>query len=437
MARVTRRRFLSASAAASSALALGAWVNVAPAQESKSPNEKLNLAGVGTTGRAGANLNELAYENLVCMADVDSDKLDQAAVKFSETRKYRDFRDMLEKEGDKIDAVVVGTPDHTHAPAAAMALRMGKHVYCEKPLTHTVVEARTLSTLAKEKKLVTQMGNQIHAGDNYRRVVEAIQGGSIGEVDEVHVWAGAIYTGATFTTNTTAPKNLDWNLWLGPAAERPYSEGVHPFTWRKYWDYGTGSLGDFGCHYMDLPHWALELRGPSSVEASGTPYDPVSCPGYCLAKYEYPARGKFPACKLFWYDSGKQPELLTTLKHSRVKPETWKSGVLFVGSKGMLLSSYGDHFLFPEEKFTAYKAPPQTIAKSLGHHREWTTAIRTGSPTLSNFDYAGALTEAVLLGTVAYRHGSKIEWDSENLKITNAPAAQKWLHKEYRKGWTL
>jgi predicted dehydrogenase len=437
MPRFTRRRFLSTSAAASSALALGAWVNVAPAQESKSPNEKLRLAGVGVTGRAGANLNELAYENLVCMADVDSDNLDKAAVKFSETRKYRDFRDMLEKEADKIDAVVVGTPDHTHAPAAAMALRLGKHVYCEKPLTHTVVEARTLSNLAKEKKLVTQMGNQIHAGDNYRRVVEAIQAGVIGDVAEVHVWANAVYADGKFTTGTPAPKNLDWNLWLGPAPERPYSEGVHPFWWRKFWDYGTGSLGDFGCHYMDLPHWALDLRSPTTVEATGTPVDPVGTPGYCLAKYQYPARGKFPACTLHWYDSGKKPEQLGAIKHSGFKPQEWSSGVLFIGSKGQLLSGYGKHLLLPEDKFVDYKAPPQTIAKSVGHHREWTDAIRNGTPTLSNFDYAGALTEAVLLGTVAYRHGSKIEWDSKNLKITNAPDANKWLHKEYRKGWTL
>jgi predicted dehydrogenase len=437
MSRLSRRRFLSTSAAASSALALGAWVNVAPAQQSKSPNEKLNLAAVGTTGRAGANMNELSYENFVCMADVDSDLLAKAAVKFSEARKYRDFRDMLEKEADKIDAVLVATADHTHAPAAAMALRLGKHTYCEKPLTHTVVEARTLSKLAKEKKLVTQMGNQIHAGDNYRRVVELVQAGSIGDVSEVHVWAGAVYTGAKFTTGTPAPKQLDWNLWLGPAPERPYSEGVHPFNWRKFWDYGTGTLGDFGCHYMDLPHWALDLRAPTAVTATGSPFDPVSCPEYCLATYEHPARGKRKALKLHWYDSGKRPELLSTLKHSRVKPETWNSGVLFVGSGGMLLSSYGEHFLFPEEKFADFKRPEQTIPKSIGHHREWTTAIRTGGPTTTNFDYAGALTEAVLLGTVAYRHGSRIDWDAENLKITNAPDAQKWLHKEYRKGWTL
>ena len=205
---------------------------------------------------------------------------------------------MLEKEADKIDAVMVGTPDHTHAPAAAMALRLGKHVYCEKPLTHTVFEARTLANLAKEKKLVTQMGTQIHAGDNYRRVVELIKAGAIGKVTECHVWVTAKYSGGKFTTGTAAPAGLDWDLWLGPAPERPYSEGVHPFDWRKFWDYGTGALGDFGCHYMDLVHWALDLRAPTAVAAEGPPVDPVSSPEWCIAHYEYPARGEQPPVKL-------------------------------------------------------------------------------------------------------------------------------------------
>lgn len=433
----SRRTFLSASAAAGASLALGAFVNVAAAKESKSPNEKLNLAGIGVTGRAGANLSELAHENVVCMADVDENLLAKAAVKFSETRKYRDYRVMLEKEADKIDGVMVGTPDHSHAPAAAMALRLGKHVYCEKPLTHTVVEARTLANLAKKKKLVTQMGTQIHAGDNYRRVVELVRGGAIGPVTEVHVWASAVYTGGVFTTGTPTPAGLDWDLWLGPAPSRPYSEGVHPFWWRKFWDFGTGSLGDFGCHYMDLVHWALDLRGPTSVEAEGPPVEAVSTPAWCIARYQYPARGAQPPVKLTWYDSGKKPEILSTLQHSSGKTQKWGAGQLFIGSKGMILSNYSDHLLLPEEKFTDFKRPEPTIPKSIGHHREWTTAIRDGGPTTCNFDYSGALTEAVILGTVAYRAGKRIEWDSANLKIKNAPEAESLLHKEYRKGWTL
>jgi predicted dehydrogenase len=345
---------------------------------------------------------------------------------------------MLEKEAEKLDAVLVATPDHSHAPAAAMAMRLGKHCYCEKPLTHTVLEARTLANLAKEKKLVTQMGTQIHAGENYRRVVELIKAGAIGTVSEVHVWVTAHYSGAMFTTGTPAPAGLDWDLWLGPAPERPYSEGVHPFAWRKFWDYGTGALGDFGCHYMDLVHWALDLRAPTAVEATGPAYDPVSCPAWCIAHYDYPARGKLPAVKLHWHDSGKQPDIAAQLKVGD-KPlgEVFKSAQLFIGSQGMLVSDYNRHVLLPEGKFADYKRPEPSIPKSIGHHEEWVEAIKSGGPTTCNFDYSGALTEAVLLGTVSYRSGKRVEWDAANLKVTNSPEAQQFVHKEYRKGWTL
>jgi predicted dehydrogenase len=439
MSKFSRRRFLSTSAAATSALALGAYVNVSPARESKSPNGKLNIAGIGVTGRGGEDIAGVASENIIALADVDENKLNEGMKRFNAERKYKDFRVMLEKEEKNLDAVVVGTPDHTHAPAAAMALRLGKHVYCEKPLTHTVKEARVLATLAKEKKLVTQMGNQIHAGDNYRRVVELVQSGAIGKVTEVHVWAGAQYHSAKFTTGTTAPKGLDWDLWLGPAPERPYSEGVHPFNWRKFWDYGTGTLGDFGCHYMDLAHWALNLRAPTAVEATGhpTPYDPVSAPRYCIAHYEHPARGDMPACKLHWYDSGKQPELWGSIANEDAKKATAGGGQLFVGSGGMLLSNYGGRWLLPDDKFKGFQAPKQSIPASIGHHQEWINAIKTGGTTTCNFDYAGALTEAVLLGTVAYRSGKRVEWDAANLKVTNNPDAQQFVHTEYRKGWTL
>jgi predicted dehydrogenase len=438
MARATRRRFLSSSAAAAGALTLGAYVNPTPAQQSKSPNERLRIAGVGTTNRAGADLNELSSQEIVALADVDDNNMAKGATRYPQARKYRDFRVMLEKEAGNIDAVMVGTPDHTHAPAAALALRLGKHVYCEKPLTHTVFEARTLANLAKEKKLVTQMGTQIHAGDNYRRVVELIKSGAIGKVTECHVWVPAAYSGGKFTTGTPAPPGLDWNLWLGPAPERPYSEGVHPFQWRKFWDYGTGALGDFGCHYMDLVHWALDLRAPLTVEAEGPPVDSVSAPTWCIARYEYPARGDQPAVKLTWYDSGKQPDIARSLKLGD-KPlgDVYKGAQLFIGSGGMLVSDYTKHHLLPEEKFADFKRPPQTIPKSVGHHREWVDAIKNGGTPLCNFDYSGALTEAVLLGTVAYRSGKRLEWDAANLKVKNSPEAQQLIHKEYRKGWTL
>jgi predicted dehydrogenase len=434
--RLDRRQFLAQSAAVS-AIASGYFINPSAAAESKSPNERLNLAAVGATGRAGANIQGCASQNIIAIADIDSDLLEKGSVPYPNARKYRDYRVMLEKEAQNIDAVLVGTPDHSHAPAAAMALRLGKHVYCEKPLTHTVKEARTLAELAKKNKLVTQMGTQIHAGDNYRRVVELVEKNAIGPIREVHVWANAVYTGGVFTTDKPCPPNLDWDLFLGPAPQRPYSDGVHPFAWRKFWDYGTGSLGDFGCHYMDLVHWALKLRNPVSVSADGPPLDAVSTPAWNIVEYQYPARGELPAVKLTWYDSGKQPPLLGILKNKEGKAFDWKSGQLFVGERGMILSDYGRNVLLPEDKFADYKRPEPYIPNSIGHHEEWLKAIKTGGETTCNFDYSGALTESVLLGTVAYRSGEKIEWDSENLKVKNSEKAQQLVHKEYRKGWTL
>lgn len=429
--RLSRRRAIQS---ASLVVAGGYFASGAPALASKLANEKLRIACVGATNRAGENIVGVASQEIIAIADVDSKLLEQGSAKYPGAVKYADFRTMLEKEGGRADAVVVGTPDHTHAPAAAMALRMKKHVYCEKPLTHTVHEARTLATLAKENKLVTQMGTQIHAGDNYRRVVEWVQKGAIGAIKEVHVWAGARYDGGKFTTGSSAPATLNWDLWQGPCAERPYSDGVHPFQWRKFWDYGNGALGDFGCHYMDLAHWALDLRVPSAVEViEGPPVEKVSASAGLVVKYEHPARGDKPAVTLTWYDGGKTPKLLDTMKNV----DGFKGGgQLFIGENGMILSNYGSRMLLPAEKFADYKLEP-FIPNSIGHHNEWLDAIRTGGPTTCNFDYSGALTEAVLLGVLAYKAGKKIEVDAANLKITNDPSLNAMLHKEYRKGWTL
>ncbi|MFO0818677.1 MAG: Gfo/Idh/MocA family oxidoreductase [Pirellulales bacterium] len=436
-----RRRFLQTTVATGSAIAAGYFVNPLPAQQSNSPNERLSIAVVGVTGRAGENVRELSSQNIIAAADCDADLLERGTSRLQGTRKYSDFRVMLEKESEKIDAVAVSTADHTHAPASAMALRLKKHVYCEKPLTHTVFEARTLANLATENKLVTQMGTQIHAGDNYRRVVELIRAGAIGKVNEVHVWANARYSGAKFTTGKPAPMNLNWDLWLGPAPERPYSEGVHPFQWRRFWDYGMGALGDIGCHYIDLAHWALDLRHPTRVAAQGPTPDPVSAPDWCIVNYDYPSRGELPPVRLTWYDGGKRPdklpEALAMLKDAKGVAPDWGSGQLFVGEQGILLADYGRHELLPREKFADYKRPEPSIAKSLGHHAEWVHAIKTGGSTTCNFDYSGALTEAVLLGTVAYRSGVTLDWDAKHLRVKNSDAAQMLIHKEYRKGWTL
>ena len=434
---LSRRRFLQHTTLAGSAVVCGGYFSETRAVADRSPNRRLNIAAVGTANRAMADIRGVARENIVALADVDTNFLGAAAKQFPAARTYRDFRTMLERDAEKIDAVVVGTPDHTHAPAAALALRLGKPVYCEKPLTHTVHESRVLSQLAQQNHLATQLGTQIHAGENYRRVVELVQSGVVGPIRAVHVWSAARYSGVHFTTDTPAPKYLDWDLWLGPAPERPYSKGVHPRLWRSFWDYGNGAIGDFGCHYMDLAFWALQLHHPTRVRAAGPPVDPVATPAWLVVDYEFPARGDLPPVKLTWYDSGRRPERLATLKTADGKPVDFRSGQLFVGSAGMILSDYSRHLLLPADKFADFKPPKPSIAKSIGHHAEWLQAVRTGAPTTCNFAYSGALTESVLLGTVAYRSGVALEWDGPGFRVTNSAAAQAMLHREYRKGWVL
>ncbi|MBK95373.1 MAG: oxidoreductase [Planctomycetaceae bacterium] len=434
-AKLNRRSFVSALGV--TAIGSGVFVNPTPAQESTSPNERLNLAAIGVTGRAAGNIKGVATQNLIAMVDIDSKLLETGSQAFPNARKYNDFRVMLEKEAEKIDGVVVSTPDHTHAPAAAMALRLKKHVYCEKPLTHTVYEARTLANLAAENNLKTQMGTQIHAGDNYRRVVELVQSGAIGKIDRVHVWAGAVYTGAKFV-KAEKPDNVNWDLWLGPAPERHYCADIHPFKWRSFWDYGRGSLGDFGCHYMDLAHWALQLQNPERVKAQGPEVDSVSTPAWCIVDYHYPARRKQPPVHLTWYDSGKRPELLNGLKDLQGNPiAPWGGGQLFIGSKGMILSNYSSHMVLVDGQQVEHQAPDPWIPKSIGHHNEWLQAIKEDGETTCNFDYSGGLTESVLLGTVAYQSGVELEWNSKKLQVTNSKEAQNLIHKEYRKGWEL
>lgn len=416
----------------------GYFLGAAAARAADSPNERLNIAAIGATGRAGADIAGVATQNIIAISDIDSQLLEKGAAKYPKARKYADFRVMLEKEAPRVDAVVVGTPDHTHAPASAMALRMGKPVYCEKPLTHTIYEARVLTELAKKANVPTQMGNQIHSLENYRQVVELVQSGAIGPVPEVHVWAGARYSGAKFN-EAPKPPHVNWDLWLGPAVERPYCKGIHPFHWRRFWDYGTGALGDFGCHYMDLAHWALDLKYPQRVAAHGPAFDPVSTPEWLIAHYEYPARGEKPPVKLVWYDSGRRPEILKSLRDKNGKPLNFGSGQLFLGEDLWVLSNYGRHHVIsPKTKQVIDHQPAEkTIPRSIGHHAEWLHAIKTGGRSTCDFSYTGPLTEAVMLGTVAYRSGKTLEWDAEKLKVRNAPDAQKWVHKEYRKGWKL
>jgi predicted dehydrogenase len=415
------------SAAAGSALWLAAKV---PAK-GQSPNEKLNIGIIGVANQGRYNLDNVRGENIVALCDVDDNLLNAAWQEFPQARIYRDFRKLLELNA--LDAVVISTPDHIHAPATLMALQSGRHVYCEKPLTHTVAEARRVAETARRYKRVTQMGTQIHAGSNYRRVVERIQSGAIGKVGEVHVWLDTVYTGNGRPAETPpVPPNLHWNLWLGPAPVRPYHPAYLPFWWRQWWDFGGGTLADMACHWIDLPHWALNLRHPVTIEAEGPPLKAENTPEWLIVRYEYPARDGQPPVKLTWYNSGKRPALVL-----EGKVPNWGAGTLFVGEKGMLLSDYGKHILLPEKEFAGFQPPAPSIPDSIGHHQEWIHACKTGATTTCNFDYAGALTEAVLLGNVAYRTGNKLTWDAVNLKAVGCPEADSFLHPVYRKGWKV
>jgi predicted dehydrogenase len=443
----TRRQFLAASAGVATAGVLG----FPAVLRGRNLNDKLNLAVIACGGRGGANLNSVKSENVVALCDVNERMLDAASKDHPNAKRFTDFRKLYDTLKDsEFDAVVVSTPEHTHAFATMPALKRKKHVYCEKPLSRDVHEARLIQQAAKEAGVATQMGTQIHAETNYRRVVELVQAGAVGPVSEVHVWVGRswglqseadakkykdiVYTPERPATEDPVPKGLDWDLWVGPAPMRPYSNVYFPGPkWYRWWDFGNGTMSDLGSHWNDLPFWALKLDAPTSIEASGPPPHPEIAPASMSATYQYGPRGDLPAVKLTWHQGTHKPPQWTDGDIPQ-----WQSGVLFVGSNGrMLLSDYSKHLLLPVDQFKDYKRPPKTIPDSAGHHAEWIAACKTGSPTTCNFDYAGALTEANHLGNVAYRAGKRLEWDRAGMRFPNAPDAERFLRREYRKGWSL
>ncbi len=435
---LSRRRFLHCTGLAAAAGYAAPWLSRAQG----SPNEKVDVAFVGVANRAAANLEEVARltdrVNVVALCDVDETFLAQAGKNHPQTKTYQDFHRMIDQR--EIDAVVVSTPDHTHAVACAAALRTGRHVYCEKPLTRTVSECHAIRELTHKHRRVTQLGTQIHAGTNYRRVVELIQTGAIGAVREVHVWVAATYGGQDRPKDQPpVPPGLNWDLWLGPVPFIPYHPEYAPFKWRNWWAFGGGALADFGCHFMDLPHWALDLREPVSVEpVDGPPVHPDSPPPWAIVRYQHPARPAAagqpdrPPVTVHWYHGGKQPSLL-----DEEQSKYFRSGVLFMGEKGRLLADYTRRQLLPEKDFEGFKAPAPFIPDSIGHHKEWIEGIRQGKPTTCNFDYSGALTTTALLGNVAYRVGRKITWDARRQKAVDCPEATQFLVHRYRKGWKL
>jgi len=426
--RVNRRNVLKQIGAAG----CGLWVSRAANGAEKSPSERLNLAFVGSGGRGSANIDALKDQNIVALCDVDARRAGPTFERFPKARRFVDFRKMLEEMDRQIDAVVVSAPNHIHAPASAMAMRLGKHVYCEKPLTHSVHEARVMAQVAAEKKVATQMGTQYHSSGNYRRAIEILQSGVIGPVREVDVWTMAAEGGSERPKDCPpVPAGLDWNLWLGPAPYRPYHPCYLPREWHFWWDFGGGVLGNVGCHFMDLPFWALKLRYPSSVEAEGPPVHPESTPRTMTIRYDFPARGNMPPVRLTWFQGRRSPRVETD------KVPAWDTGFLFVGEQGMLLVDYDRRVLLPEAKFAGFQPPKPSIPDSIGHYKEWVAACKTGSPTGCNFDYAGALTEMVLLGNVAFRTGTKLQWDADHLKAANSAEADRFIRREYRKNWTL
>jgi predicted dehydrogenase len=393
---------------------------------------------IGVRGQGTHDMNGVAGGGAVIAAlcDVDEDVLGKAHALHPQARTYTDFRRLLDQKG--VDGVVVGTPDHWHAPITLRALNAGLHVLCEKPLTHTVAEARLVAETAGRLKRVTQMGTQIHAGGNYRRAVELIQTNAIGAVGEVHVWVGTVWSGVNGVAHDypssarPVPKGLHYDLWLGPAPKHLYDPEFHHYVWRGWWDFGGGALADMACHYMDLPFWALGLRHPEKVAAEGPPVHAASAGRDLVVHYEFPARGNLPPVKLTWYDGAKKPAIL---KDRGLLD--WGNGVLFVGDKGMLIADYGRHMLLPEKAFAGFKPPKPFILDSMGHYREWVEACKTGARTSCPFDYSGALTEAVLLGNVSYRLGRPLTWDARSLRAVNEPEADRFIHKDYRKPYTL
>ncbi|MDR0869795.1 MAG: Gfo/Idh/MocA family oxidoreductase [Planctomycetaceae bacterium] len=424
---LTRRHFLK-----SAALAMGTAVAAPAFLRAQNVNSKLTVACIGSSGMGNYSVNGVKGENLVALCDVARDRLDKAAEPFPGVQKFADYRKLLDAFDGKLDAVTVSTPDHIHAAASVAAMNRGIHVYCEKPLAHDVAEVRKMIEISKAKKLKTQMGTQIHAQPNYRRVVELVQAGAVGKITDVHVWVDTGWGNRPIPPGTfEVPATLDWDLWIGPAAMRPYNPCYAPANWRSYWAFGNGTLGDMACHYMDLPFWALGLRHPKTVEASGPPADKECCSTGLTVKYTYPKTDKHDAVNLTWYDAAVRPALL---KEQEMKP--WSAGVIFAGTDGYLLANYTELHLYPEEKFKDYQRPKQTIPPSPGHHAEWLNAIKNDGTTSCNFDYSGTLTEAVLLGAVSYRTGKKLTWDAAALK-TDAEEANALLSVPRRKGWEL
>ncbi len=429
---LNRRELLKASTALGAGLYLGGSLESLRAEDS--PNEKLNIALIGIGGQGRYSLNNLKSQNIVALCDVDDVRAGKAYSEHPKAKKFFDYREMFEDMEKQIDAVVVSTPDHAHFHPAMMALERGKHLYCEKPMAHSVDQVRRMTDLAKKKNVATQLGVQRHTIDNMHRVVELIKAGAIGDVTEVHSWIGGTrgMPALPAMKNEQIPAHLKWDLWLGQADDRPYHADYCPYKWRFWWDFGTGEMGNWGCHILDIPFWALDLKYPTRVEASGPKVDPRRTPKQMATKFQFPAQGKRPAVTLNWYHANNGPEIL------REKGLSDKgANNLFIGTEGMLLCGFSMRKLLPEDKFQDFKAPAKSISKSPGFHKEWITACKGGEPATCHFGYSGPLSETVLLGNAAFRSGAGFDWNASNLEATGNPNAETYLRSFVRKGWEI
>jgi predicted dehydrogenase len=435
-----RRTFLRTAATA--AVGFQIVPRFARGQGQPQPGAKLNIAGIGIGGQGGGDLNEMKGENIVALCDVDSIKAHGTFNAFPKAERFQDYRVMLEKRKD-IEAVMIATPDHMHAPIALAALRAGKHVYVEKPMAHTIEEARLMTKVAQETGLVTQMGNNGHAGEGLRLTREWIQAGAIGTVREVHGWSDR--PGKWWQQPTQRPTNimpvpatLDWDLWLGAAPERPYHSAYHPFAWRGWFDFGTGALGDMAVHNLDPAFYALDLPAPSAAEAQSSDLGQESYPAWQIIRFEFAARGAQPALKLFWHDGGKLPEKPADFAD---EIDLEDNGILFRGDKGTMLCGgwSGAPKLFPASRREEFRLPPKTIPRSIGHRAEWIQACKDKKPedAKAGFAYSGPFTEALLVGNLAVRLEKRIEWDAANMRAVNAPEAESLIHKQYRAGFGI
>ncbi len=467
--RISRRDFLGRTAAATAAFTIVPR-HVLGARGYTAPSNKLNIAVIGTGGQGKNNIRGLlrhADVQVMAICDVTEQAdysrfyyrgvagrgpvkklIDEHYAKQKATPKYKpcavyvDFRKMFEQEKG-IDAVLIATPDHIHAVAAMAAIGNGKHVYCEKPLAHSVYETRKVTEAARAAGVATQMGNQGHSSETIRLTCEWIWDGAIGDVREVHAWSTtgigwADYRVARPKETQPVPAGMDWDLWLGPAKKRPYHIAYAPYNWRGWWDFGTGAIGDMACHNMDPAFWALKLGHPYSVEGSATNINAETTPFGSIVRYQFAARGAMPPVKMTWYSGGLMPPRPEELEPGR-RLGGGGNGILFVGDKGKIMCGGwgGSPRIIPETKMQEYKRPAKTIARSKGHHRDWLDACKGGPPASSNFNYSGPMTEVILLGNVALRAREKLAWNAEKMKATNSDKADQYIKPEFHNAWTI